>query len=493
MVAALAAGTLGPVHGASAAPAGDNVILQWDSALMEAVKVGKIGPPMVARAAGILHTCTFDAWAAYDGTAVGTRFGNRLRRPSSERTLANKSEAISYAAYLAAKDIYPASKPAFDALMVQLGYNPNALPTNATAPANIGTKACQAVLDYRHHDGSNQLGDLHTGPYTDYTGWTARNDPMDIYHFDPATVRDPNSYQPLIHPVAGGAIVTDSFVGAQWGKVSLLSVQGLPNNCQGPVQTALLDSIRRTTAPGPAQYGTDHYVQQAKDLVDISAHLTEKQKVIAEYWADGAGTATPPGHWMLMTQMVSRRDHNSLDKDAKLFFAMGNAQSDASVAAWYVKRYYDSVRPITSVRLLFQGQQISAWGGPDQGTVTMDGAAWRPYQKDTFPTPPFSEYVSGHSAFSFAAAEVLRSFTGSDTFASSVTIHPGTLEFEQNTPSTDVTLSWSTFSETAAQVGMSRRYGGIHFEDGDLHGRALGGAIGKVTWATAQRYISGQA
>lgn len=67
------------------------------------------------------------------------------------------------------------------------------------------------------------------------------------------------------------------------------------------------------------------------------------------------------------------------------------------------------------------------------------------------------------------------------------------LSGEHNLPSTDITLTWPTFSQTAAQVGMSRRYGGIHFEDGDLHGRALGTTIGQLTWTTAQRYFHGTA
>ncbi|MBB5801422.1 hypothetical protein F4560_001190 [Saccharothrix ecbatanensis] len=496
LAAALTASVFTPVAGAEsgAVPAGDNVIIQWDQALMEAVKVGKLGPPHVARAIGVLHTCTYDAWAAYDGKATGTRYGSQLRRPVAERTLANKSKAISYAGYLALKDLYPASKPAFDQLMVKLGYDPTTVPGGVTSPAAIGTKACQAVLDFRHHDGANQLGNLNGGaPYSDYTGWVPRNDPMDIFAFDPATVRDPNGYQPLIHPTKNGPTITDGFVGAQWGKIKLLSVQGLPQAWQDSAQKGILEALRRSTTPGPVPYGSPEYVQQAQDLVDISANLTEEHKAIAEYWADGAGTVTPAGHWMVLTQDVSRRDGNTLDEDAKLFFAMGNAQADAAVACWYVKRHYDYVRPITAVRYLFQDQEIAAWGGPDQGTVTIDGSQWRPYQEDTFPTPPFSEYVSGHSTFSFAAAEVFRRFTGSDQFGMSTTIQPGQLTFEHNLPSSPITLSWPTFSEAAAQVGISRRYGGIHFLDGDLHGRALGSSIGQVTWNTANLYINGHA
>lgn len=484
-------------HGSGTASAttsaGDNVILRWNAALLDAIKVAKSGPPMVARAVGVLHTCTYDAWAAYDPVAVGTRLGGTLRRPAAERTVANKSEAISYAAYLAATDLYPASKPVFEALMTRLGYDPTKRPAGNGTPAGIGIRACRAVLDYRHGDGSNQLGVLYPDPYSDYTGYAPRNEPMQLYGYNPVTVHDPDRYQPLIHPDPEGGKVTDGFLGAQWGSVRLLQIQSLPAATQPVEQRLILEELRRTTSPGPARYGSARYVQQTKDLMAITSNLTERQKVIAEYWSDGPGTTTPAGHWMRLTDVVSRRDHNSLDEDVKLFFAMGNSQADAAVASWYVKRYYDSVRPITSARYLFGGQQVTGWGGPNQGTVIMDGSQWRPYQHETFPTPPFPEYVSGHSAFSFSAAAVLTAFTGSDRFGYSMTIPQGSMTFEHNLPSTDITLTWPTFSYAAAQVGMSRRYGGIHFEDGDIHGRALGTAVGQLTWTLAQRYFHGTA
>lgn len=472
-------------------PARDNVILQWNAVLLDAIKTAKSGPPMVARAVGVLHTCTYEAWAAYHPVALGTRLGGTLRRPVAERTTANKREAISYAAYLAAADLYPVSKPMFDSLLTRLGYDPGKQFTDNGAPASIGIKACRAVLDYRHGDGSNQLGELHPGPYSDYTGYVARNEPMRLYEYNPATVHDPDHYQPLVHPGPHGDQITDGFLGAQWGRVRLLQVQSLPAAMQPVEQRRILERLRRATSPGPARYGSARYLQQAEDLMAITSNLTDRQKVIAEYWSDGPGTTTPAGHWMQLAETVSRRDHNSLDEDVKLFFAMGNSQADAAVASWYVKRYYDSVRPITSVRHLFAGRQITGWGGPNQGTVRMDGSQWRPYQHETFPTPPFPEYVAGHSTFSFSAATVLTAFTRSDRFGHSVTVPQGSMTFERDLPGTDISLTWPTFSHAAAQVGMSRRYGGIHFEDGDMHGRALGTAVGQLTWTTAQQYFHG--
>ncbi|MEA2263838.1 MAG: hypothetical protein QOJ51_6663, partial [Acidobacteriaceae bacterium] len=86
------------------------IVVQWNNAALQGVRDSKLGPPMVARALAIVHTCIFDAWAAYDKKAVGTRLGGSLRRPKSEQTTANKNKAISFAAYRAAVDLFPTDK-----------------------------------------------------------------------------------------------------------------------------------------------------------------------------------------------------------------------------------------------------------------------------------------------------------------------------------------------------------------------------------------------
>src|SRR5258708_31373930 len=138
--------------------ASDNVVVRWNAAALQGVRDSRIGPPMVARALAIVHTCIFDAWAAYDKRAVGTQFGDELRRPKRERTLANKNEAISFAAYRALVDLFALDKASvFDPLMASLGHDPNNLTINTNTPAGIGNEACASVLAFRHGDGSNQL------------------------------------------------------------------------------------------------------------------------------------------------------------------------------------------------------------------------------------------------------------------------------------------------------------------------------------------------
>src|SRR5882762_7495899 len=140
-----------------------NVVVQWNDAALQGVRDSKLGPPMVARALFIVNNCIYDAWAAYNRTAVGTVFGGSLRRPKSERTLANKNQAISFAAYRAADDLFPADKTTvFDPLMASLGYDINDNSTDITTATGIGNVACKAILDIRHNDGANQLGNLTT-------------------------------------------------------------------------------------------------------------------------------------------------------------------------------------------------------------------------------------------------------------------------------------------------------------------------------------------
>lgn len=470
------------------AEAGDSIVVRWNAAALQGVRDSKLGPPMVARALAIVHTSVYDAWAAYDRRAIGTRLGAALRRPEREHTRANKEIAISFAAYRAAVDLFPSDKVSvFDPLMRTLGLVPNATTTDATTPVGIGNVAARSVLEFRHRDGANQLGDEPGGspgvPYSDYTGYKSSNAPMDVrLAFDPAAVHDPNKWQPLRYVDGAGALITQPFVGAQWQRVTSF---------------ALSSAAQFRPAVGPARYGSDLYLSQANALLAFSAGLTDEQKMIAEYWADGPRSELPPGHWNLFAQFVSRRHRHSeqrlgLDADVKLFFALTNAIFDVSICCWDNKRAFDSVRPITAIRYLFQGQRFRAWAGPYRGTQLIRGEDWFPYQGSTFPTPPFPEYSSGHSTFSAAGAEILRLFTRSDRFGATVTFPAGSSSFEPGAvPASDLTLSWTTFKAAANQAGLSRRYGGIHFEQSDLDGRTGGRLVAQQAWSKAMSYFNG--
>jgi hypothetical protein len=457
--------------GAASAP--ESVVLQWNDMALQAVRDTHPGPPMCARAMAIVATCMYDAWAAYDPVAVGTRLGGSLRRPPAESTPANKNEAISFAAFRALTDLFPqpGEAPKFVALMRNLGYDPTDLSMDVTQPNGIGNVAAQAVLDFRHRDGSNQLGDLHPGPYTDYTGYTPANSPDQILN--------PDLWQPLRVSDGKGGFVVQSYIAPFWGNV-------IPFSLSSPSQFRPME--------GAPLFGSEEYLRQAGDVLRLSANLTDRQKVIAEYWADGPNSELPPGHWCLFAHYLSQRDHYTLDQDAKLFFALSNAVFDASITAWDAKRVYNSVRPVTAIHYLFNGQKVRAWAGPGKGTQEIDGGDWQPYQAPTVVTPPFPEYISGHSTFSAAGAEILKRFSGSDLFGASYTAGAGSSKFEPGlVPAADVTLSWQTFSEAADEAGISRRYGGIHFESGDQVGRVLGRQVAAQVWDKAQSYWNGTA
>jgi hypothetical protein len=459
-----------------------SVVIQWNQAVLQAIRDTKPGPPMAARALAIVHTCIYDAWAAYDNRALGTQFGDRLRQQRSERTLSNREKAVSFAAYRATVDLFPTDRATvFDPLMAKLGYDPKETFVGFETPSQIGNLACAAVLNFRYNDGSNQLGNLTPTrvPYTDYTGYVATNQPSPV-PIMLSTIVDVNRWQPLQYYDATGNFVTQKFLGAQWYKVT-------------PFALTSADQFRsRIVESGPAVDGSPEFLQQCLELVDIGANLTDRQKMIAEYWADGPNSELPPGHWNLFAQFVSARDHHNLAKDVKMFFALTNAIFDASISVWDAKRAFDSVRPVTAIPFMLQGQQIQAWGGPFRGTVTMDGSEWIPYQLSTFPTPPFPEFVSGHSAFSAAGAQILRRFTHSNRFAGSVTFLAGSSKVEPGlTPAEDITLSWRTFTRAANEAGISRRYGGIHFKSADHAGRAIGRVIAEQAWEKAKSLWTG--
>jgi hypothetical protein len=443
----------------------DNVVLRWDEQTLAAIRALRTGPTINARALAAVHTAMYDAWAPYDATAVGTRLGGSLRRPVEERTVAYKSMAVSYAAYRVLLDLFPAKADDFRALMTAMGYDPDDTSTDPATPAGVGNRAAADVLAVRANDGSNQAGG-----YADTSGYVPVN--------TPDQVSDPFHWQPLRHTNGNGGTVEQRFLTPHWRNVTPFA----------------LTSPDQFLPPGPTQRTLLQLDEEVADTLLQSATLTDLQKVRAEYWADGPTSETPPGHWCLFGQAVSRARGHSLDQDVKLFFALANAELDASIAAWNAKRRWDYVRPITAVRERMRGKLVLAWAGPNKGTRLIRGETWHPYQAATFPTPPFPEYVSGHSTFSGAAARVLQRFTGSDLFGARATIRRGSSFIEPGrTPLLPQVLIWPTFSGAAAEAGVSRRQGGIHFPDADLHGRQLGAAVGQNAWQKAQTYFNGTA
>ena len=244
-----------------------SIVVGWDEAMMVAVRSGRLPPTAVARALAIVHTAMYDAWAAYDAKAVGTRYGGLLRRPLAERTESNKRAAVSFAAYRTLVDLFPSSAEAFAARMAMLGYDPADVSTDRTTPAGIGNVAAEAVLTARHQDGSNQLGDLNPGPYSDYTGYLPVN--------TATTVNYPLRWQPL---TVNGTV--QRFATPHWNRVTPF---------------ALRDASQFSAQQGEVSESSKAMREAIDEVLEYSRDLDDRTKAIAEYWADGPSPNCRPG------------------------------------------------------------------------------------------------------------------------------------------------------------------------------------------------------
>ena len=498
-----------------------SISVLWDRAVQQAVVNTKVGPTIASRAYGILHTAIFDAWAAYDQTAISTQLGDNLQRPERDNTDANKTEAMSYAAYSVLSDLFPEETAIFDELMLELGFDPENTTTDADTAAGIGNISASALLEFRHQDGSNQVGLNLNGtlgvPYSDISNYQPINSTenlVDIERWTPENV--------TVDVELGTEQHTQQFLTPHWGNVTPFSLEsGDRFRPEAPEPFLLVDGEVDLEAKTITVENTDEvldiskdligdvinpeFIEQAEQVIDKSVNLTDEQKLIAEFWEDPSGTSFPPGTWMTFGEFVSARDDNTLDEDAQLFFSLGNAVFDAGIATWESKTFYDYARPVRAIRQLGElgligefdrdlgGYAIDAWGGSGEGTQRILATDFITYQTPGSDlSPPFAEYVSGHSTFSAAGAEILKQFTGSDKFDASISFEPGESRFESDvTPQESITLDWDTFSEAADEAGNSRIYGGIHFEDGDINGRALGREVGQEVWEQAQFFVQG--
>jgi hypothetical protein len=285
-------------------------------------------------------------------------------------------------------------------------------------------------------------------------------------------------------------------------------------------------------------------------------HRADYVRVLAEFWADGPDSETPPGHWFTILHTVN--DHPMLEKrwngegeilsdlewDAKTHFVLGSAMHDAAVAAWSVKGYYDSARPVSAIRymaergqcqddqlpnyhpdgfplipgyieLVMEGDPLAGpnnenlhevklhtWRGHDYvEDVEVDIAGvgwilakdWWPYQRPTFVSPPFAGYVSGHSTYSRTAAEVMELMTGDAYFPGGMSNFYAQqnefLKFEEG-PTEDLFLQWATYRDASDQCSLSRIFGGIHPPADDIPGRFMGAHIGPKAYNKAVTYFA---
>ncbi len=482
------------------------VAARWNEVALEAVRLGDAKPTEITRALHITHAAMYDAWAAYDNDAVGAYTDMTAVGAGNHMS---HSTAISYAAHAALVEVFPHARFLFDTMLDELAAQAEDMGEPIPEEAReIGLAAAEGVLAARANDGSNAEND-----FADTSGY----EPVNPDSGEP--IVDPNHWTPLRVPNGtvrdenGIPIATDNPatydlqkpLTPHWGDVTPFAIEdGDAYRPEAPPE--LGDFSEYVDQTGKVTTGDAAYREQFGAVLEISAGLTGAQKATAEYWADGPRSSTPPGHWNEIAQDVSMREGHDLGQDVKFFFALNNALFDTGIAVWDAKYEYDYVRPQTAIRHLFEGQQVEAWIGPNQGTGLIDGGDWIPYQDVTFVTPPFPEYGSGHSGFSFAAATIIDAFTGTPLLYDGVsrgvqdldgdgqrdligsfTARELTFEDYDGPP---IELRWETVWDAAADAGLSRLYGGIHIQDGDLSAREIGAEVGADVWAATSRLFT---
>ncbi|MDB9489241.1 phosphatase PAP2 family protein [Dolichospermum circinale CS-534/05] len=323
-------------------------------------------------------------------------------------TIVSAEAAAASAAHQVLINLYPGQKSYFDnALTASL-----AEITDGTAEDNgvtFGRTVADAILTLRSGDGSSN-----TITYT------------------PGT--NPGQWQPTAPGFAPALL-------PQWGQVT-------------PFALTSGDQFRPdgTPALNSAEYTTEF--NQVKDLGSKnSTNRTAEQSQIAKFWADGSGTFTPPGHWNQIAQNVAATKGNSLVDNARVFALLNISLADAGIAAWDAKYTYNFWRPITAIQN----------ADSDGNANTIADATWTPL----LTTPPFPEYISGHSTFSGAAETILTGLLGNNvSFTTNSLGTPG------------IYRTFSNFTNAANEAGISRIYGGIHFNSANVEGLATGRSVG---------------
>ena len=557
----------------------------WNEQALDAVRRDFPAPTVHARNLFHLSSAMYDAWLAFDDGPGRSWFVDEQHDVSNGDLAEARHQAISFAAHRLLRHRYALAVGALetvnalDQLMADLCYDTAFTSTAGDSPAAIGNRIAGLTIAATRDDGANEDAG-YDAPYT------AVNEPMPIEESGTAMV-DPNRWQPLSFTFAtaqNGLVLgggPQRYIGPHWGAVTSFALPELPDPGPPPMlgdpasdaefKDAIVAVIRASSRLDPAldemielspsergnstlgtDDGTGHSVNPAtgQPYPPNRANLADWARVVAEFWADGPDSETPPGHWNTLANTVS--DHPDLERrlggtgdvldqlewDIRLYFALNGALHDAAISAWGIKAIHDYSRPISMIRYMGGlGQSsdpdglsfhadglplvddlvevitaessavgerhahlsdhvgevaIRAWGqvvtrfdvGGSQWIRAVD---WLPYQQDTFVTPAFAAYVSGHSTFSRAGAEILTAITGDPYFPGGLgehTVPAGELEFEAG-PTSDVTLQWATYRDAADEAGQSRIWGGIHVRADDYPGRIIGAEVGQAAWQLA--------
>ena len=375
-------------------------VIRWNQTVLQAIRADATNPTFGTRAMAMTQAAIYDAVNAIEGH---TGYYVTLPAPAG----ISLEAAISGAAHQVLSYLFPAQQALFDAtLTASLAQVPTG--SAATSGVAFGRQVGDAIIALRVHDGWDK--------YVDYS---PVNDPGHWQLTGPA-------YAPALDP--------------QWATL----------------QPWAMSSSDQFAPPGPPALNSATWAAALNEVESLGAAnsttRTADQTQIARFWSDGAGTASPPGHWNAIAEQAAVSQGNSIAENARLFAMLDIALADAAIVAWNAKYTNDLWRPITAI--------------PNADTDGTDLTVADPNWQSFLITPNFPEYVSGHSTFSAAAATVLDAAFGSN-YAFSTTSE-GLI---------GVTRSFASFDAAAAEAGLSRIYGGIHYsfsnEDGQAAGRNL--------------------
>lgn len=402
------------VAGASASA---DVITDWNEVLLDAIRTDQTAPPVASRAMAMVHTAMFDAVnGIVGGYEPYMQVGPAPRGASPEA-------AAAAAAHRVLTELFPAQRASFDAALAD---SVDGIPRGQRMKGmTYGVRCARSMARLRANDG----WDMHV-PY----------EPSDIPGL---WVPTPPAFAPAALP--------------QWGLVTPFC----------------MDSGEQFRVPEPPDIASEAYAADFNEVKSLgsagSLTRTADQTEIALFWVDGPGTATPPGHWLVIAQGVSEQEGLSLIENARLFALLGLAEGDAGVCSWDNKYAYEHWRPVTAIHRADE----------DGNAATEPDPAWTPL----IPTPPFPTYTSGHSTFSGAGGRILERFFGTDDISFSTTSDglPG------------VVRSFTSFSHGAEEAGRSRIYGGIHYEYDNVHGLASGRALADSVFENFLRPVEGNA
>jgi len=456
-------------------------------------------------------------------------------------------------------------EPVNDPLVTEHPGNPNIVDPNRWQPLTL-----DVFIDQSGNEIPFNTPEFLSPEWGQVSNFALKAEDLTIYErdtfFDYQVYHDPG--MPPLHDTSSTATTMDEYI---WG-FSLVSVWSshLDSADQtiwdiSPASIGNIQSYPTEFSEYPNFYnlmeGGDSGTGRAVNPVTGQPYQAQMVKradyarVLAEFWADGPDSETPPGHWYTILNYVN--DHplieyqfrgqgpvmDSLEWDIKGYFALGGAMHDAAITAWGIKGWYDYLRPISAIRYMADlGQssdtalmsyhpggiqlipgyielvemgdtlagagdenvgkvKVLAWRGHEYIVDPMNEEAgvdwilaenWWPYQRPSFVTPPFAGYVSGHSTYSRAAAEVLTMLTGDEYFPGGMgefyAPQNEFLVFEDG-PSEDITLQWATYRDASDQCSLSRIWGGIHPPADDVPGRLMGAEIGVDAFILAENYF----